>query len=155
MVLAAEPVCICGVDVAAPQQVRRSQQEPLEVFFAHYERQFTPAEVGLQGCTHVRQHPSTFLLCCPGHKHNDSSQASRHDCHDVQWRAIRGAGSDDDAKAAAFRQHWSLKEVCCITTGALTSTSSETRQHTDRWGVQHVAETWAPNSCALLGRRRL
>ena len=44
MVLAAEPVCICGVDVAAPQQVRRSQQEPLEAFFAHFERQFTPAE---------------------------------------------------------------------------------------------------------------
>lgn len=45
VVLAAEPVCISGVDVAAPQQVRRSQQEPLEAFFAHFERQFTPAEV--------------------------------------------------------------------------------------------------------------
>jgi 4'-phosphopantetheinyl transferase len=71
VVLAAEPVCICGVDVAAPQQVRRSKQEPLESFFASFDRQFTPDE----------------------------------------WRAIRGAGLDDESKAAAFRQHWSMKEA--------------------------------------------
>lgn len=70
VVLASEPICICGIDVAAPQQIRRSQQEPLESFFAHFQQQFTPAE----------------------------------------WRAIRAA-ADDDSKAAAFRQHWSLKEA--------------------------------------------
>ena len=32
----------------------------------------------------------------------------------VQWRAIRGAGPDDDSRAAAFRQHWSLKEVSTV-----------------------------------------
>ena len=29
----------------------------------------------------------------------------------MQWEAIRGAGADDESKEAAFRQHWSLKEV--------------------------------------------
>lgn len=47
MVLAAEPVCICGVDVAAPQQVRRSKQEPLESFFSSFERQFTSDEASM------------------------------------------------------------------------------------------------------------
>jgi hypothetical protein len=127
VVLAAEPVCICGVDVAAPQQVRRSQQEPLEAFFAHFERQFTPAEVVFQA---VRKsdnlcqgsHPTARGTSTRSHSH-----APSHGCNDVQWRAIRGTGPGDDGKAAAFRQHWSLKEVCCITTGALTSTSLEAR----------------------------
>ena len=68
----------------------------------------------------------------------------------MQWRAIRGAGPDDDAKAAAFRQHWSLKEVCSTTLGALTSTSIDKhgrRQHTNRWGVPHILEAWAPSFC--------
>lgn len=54
MVLASEPICICGIDVAAPQQIRRSQQEPLESFFAHFQQQFTPAE--------VRQPPGAVLM---------------------------------------------------------------------------------------------
>ncbi len=56
MVLASEPLCICGCDVAAPNQIRRARQEPLAEFFKSFKSQFTAAEVrcvGQQG-----------LLCC-------------------------------------------------------------------------------------------
>ena len=46
MALASEPVCICGVDVAAPRQLRRAKGESAEIFFAHFKPQFTPPEVG-------------------------------------------------------------------------------------------------------------
>lgn len=44
MVLAAEPLCICGCDVAAPQQVRKRAAQPLHDWLRNFERQFVPAE---------------------------------------------------------------------------------------------------------------
>ena len=50
MVLASEPVCICGCDVAAPQQVRRAAAQPLADFFRSFDQQFTAAEwAGIRG----------------------------------------------------------------------------------------------------------
>ena len=49
VVLASEPVCICGVDVAAPQQlrVRNSQQKmSMAELRSIFSRQFTEYEVG-------------------------------------------------------------------------------------------------------------
>ncbi|GAB4820177.1 hypothetical protein N2152v2_007223 [Parachlorella kessleri] len=44
VVLASEGLCVCGCDVAAPNQVRRRQQEPLASFFKCFVDQFTAAE---------------------------------------------------------------------------------------------------------------
>jgi hypothetical protein len=44
VVLASEPAAVCGCDVAAPQQVRRSRQQPLEQFFSSFSAQFTAQE---------------------------------------------------------------------------------------------------------------
>ncbi len=48
VVLAAEPVCICGCDVAAPRTARPRRPgqppEPLEAFFRSFEQQFTARE---------------------------------------------------------------------------------------------------------------
>ena len=44
VVLAAEPVCVCGVDVTAPQRAWRSRAQPLPDFFRSYQEQFTAAE---------------------------------------------------------------------------------------------------------------
>ncbi|KAI3430442.1 hypothetical protein D9Q98_005037 [Chlorella vulgaris] len=44
VILASEPVAICGCDVAAPQQVRRSRGEPLADFFRSFQRQLTASE---------------------------------------------------------------------------------------------------------------
>ena len=48
MVLASEPVCICGVDVAAPQQLRaRNSQHKMSMaeLRSIFSRQFTEYEV--------------------------------------------------------------------------------------------------------------
>ena len=48
MVLASEPVCICGVDVAAPQQLRaRNSQHKMSMaeLRSIFSRQFTDYEV--------------------------------------------------------------------------------------------------------------
>lgn len=44
MILASEPVAICGCDVAAPQAVRRPTTQPLHTFFRGFHRQFTRQE---------------------------------------------------------------------------------------------------------------
>lgn len=48
VILAAEPVCICGCDVAAPRTARPRRPgqppEPLEAFFRSFEQQFTARE---------------------------------------------------------------------------------------------------------------
>ncbi|KAL4422721.1 hypothetical protein ABPG75_008918 [Micractinium tetrahymenae] len=44
VILAAEPLCICGCDVVAPLHLRRRSGEPLAKFFARFDRQFTPTE---------------------------------------------------------------------------------------------------------------
>ena len=52
MVLASEPVCICGVDVAAPQQLRaRNSQHKMSMaeLRSIFSRQFTDYEV-CDGC---------------------------------------------------------------------------------------------------------
>lgn len=45
VVLASEPVCIVGVDVSAPQQIRRGASEPISRLFQTFERQCSPTEV--------------------------------------------------------------------------------------------------------------
>ena len=53
VVLASEPVCICGVDVAAPQQLRaRNSQHKMSMaeLRSIFSRQFTDYEVR-EGCT--------------------------------------------------------------------------------------------------------
>jgi hypothetical protein len=47
VVLASEPVCICGVDVAAPQQLRQRGRGRMSVaeLKAVFAKQFTPHEV--------------------------------------------------------------------------------------------------------------
>jgi hypothetical protein len=68
-VLAAEPFCVCGVDVAAPTQLRRggAHTAPLMRDYVQlFRRQFTPAEVthvlsaGLEGA-----HARTAWSCVP------------------------------------------------------------------------------------------
>lgn len=44
VVLASEPLCVCGCDVAAPQQVRRRGGEPLADFLRSFRDQLTTAE---------------------------------------------------------------------------------------------------------------
>lgn len=45
VVLASEGHCLCGVDVAAPQQLRRGPQQPLLTYLESFRRQFTTYEV--------------------------------------------------------------------------------------------------------------
>ncbi len=50
VVLAAEPMCICGIDVAAPPEARSAKtQTPAELFRA-FDKQFTTEEVMPFGC---------------------------------------------------------------------------------------------------------
>lgn len=45
MVLASEGHCLCGVDVAAPQQLRRGPQQPVLDYLQSFRKQFTAHEV--------------------------------------------------------------------------------------------------------------
>lgn len=45
VVLASEPVCLCGVDVAAPQQLRKKQGKSLRDFLSSFQDQLTQFEV--------------------------------------------------------------------------------------------------------------
>ena len=45
MVLASEGNCLCGVDVAAPQHLRRGRQQPLLEDLQSFRKQFTAHEV--------------------------------------------------------------------------------------------------------------
>lgn len=47
VVLASEPICIVGIDVSAPQQIRRGTSEPFTKLFQAFERQFSSAECQL------------------------------------------------------------------------------------------------------------
>lgn len=63
VVLASEPVCICGVDVAAPQQlrVRNSQQKmSMAELRSIFSRQFTEYEV------RAREARASQLTYCAG-----------------------------------------------------------------------------------------
>ena len=44
MVLASEGHCLCGVDVAAPQQLRRGPSQPMLDYLQSFRRQFTEHE---------------------------------------------------------------------------------------------------------------
>ncbi len=107
VVLASEPLCLCGVDVAAPQQVRRQQQEPLQAFFKTFGRQFTPGEVR-------REQGRNASAAKPGASWVRESVATDIRIG-LQWASISGAGATDADQEAAFRRLWSLKEVtiCC------------------------------------------
>lgn len=45
VVLASEGHCLCGVDVAAPQQLRRGPQQPVLDYLKSFRKQFTAHEV--------------------------------------------------------------------------------------------------------------
>lgn len=45
VVLASEPLCICGCDVAAPQQLRRSKNQVFQEMLKSFEKQFTRNEL--------------------------------------------------------------------------------------------------------------
>lgn len=46
VVLAAEPLCICGIDVAASPQARQSQIQSISDIKKTFRKQLTSAEVG-------------------------------------------------------------------------------------------------------------
>lgn len=45
VVLASEPVCLCGVDVSAPNQIRREPGIPLQAVMSAFQDQMTMLEV--------------------------------------------------------------------------------------------------------------
>lgn len=47
VVLAAEPLCICGVDVAAPMQLRPQANRGLDSLFNSFRKQLTDNEVSV------------------------------------------------------------------------------------------------------------
>jgi hypothetical protein len=47
--LASEPVCICGIDVAAPNQIRRCEGKPFLQSLADLRNELSPEEVRRQG----------------------------------------------------------------------------------------------------------
>ena len=128
MVLASEPICICGVDVAAPQQLRMRGKQRMSVaeLKAIFAKQFTPYEARLIS------HKSLVF----GNLNSEFSRRAQAACMAIarrraasrlhalwalalklcvrcslQWEAIEGAGSTSEAQEAVFRRHWSLKEV--------------------------------------------
>ena len=68
VVLAAEPMCICGIDVAAPPEARSAKtQTPAELFCA-FNKQFTAEEVTphwlcLHACMHLRSVSAISNIC--------------------------------------------------------------------------------------------
>lgn len=46
VVLAAEPLCICGIDVAGPPQARQSKIQSMSDIKHTFQKQLTSAEVG-------------------------------------------------------------------------------------------------------------
>ena len=65
VVLASEPVCICGVDVAAPQQLRaRNSQHKMSMaeLRSIFSRQFTDYEVS-EGCSGKPPFPMRGACC--------------------------------------------------------------------------------------------
>lgn len=66
VILAAEPVCICGCDVVAPLRTRRRAGEPLAAFLARFDRQFTPAERQRIGGAGADAEQETEFRCASG-----------------------------------------------------------------------------------------
>lgn len=46
VVLALEPLCICGIDVAAPSQARATKQHSMDDLSSIFQKQLTSQEVG-------------------------------------------------------------------------------------------------------------
>ena len=95
--LAAEPLCICGIDVAAPPQARATKIQNAEDLFRAFEKQFTAKEVDSRLGLHC-----TFSSTC-------TQWYFKLYCG-LQWRSIKAAG-DGARQMQAFQKHWSLKEV--------------------------------------------
>ena len=87
VVLASEPVCVVGVDVAAPSQVRKTQVT---------KKSSTP-------------HPSTSPSppVAPPLSVDELRRSFGRTCTAAEWDAI----ARDDEQEAAFRRHWSCKEA--------------------------------------------
>ena len=54
VVLTAEPLCICGIDVAAPQKKRNGKPQPAADLLKAFQQQFTGKEVKKSLCAAVR-----------------------------------------------------------------------------------------------------
>jgi hypothetical protein len=115
VVLAAEPLCVCGVDVAAPGQLRRRgtpQMLPMREHLQQFKRQFTAAEVahilsaGSEGASHTRV---TVRLdgrrAGAGTHLRNTAPACATDKTCLVTRAAEGA------QQSAFQRIWSLKEA--------------------------------------------
>lgn len=64
-VLAAEPFCLVGVDVAAPSQLRRpGRVGGIQAAIQLMRNQFSPAEVSGSGCKFNLLYPDSSSQCC-------------------------------------------------------------------------------------------
>ncbi len=130
--MASEPLSICGVDVAAPQQLRvRGSQQKMTIpqLRSIFDKQFTPYEVcafrspsppsgrvSLLQSFHADAHaipPLPIMLrekpCATVARNVHGFERDR--CCFMQWASIDNAGTGNEAKEAMFRRLWSLKEV--------------------------------------------
>ena len=113
MVLASEPLCLCGCDVAAPNQVRRCREEPLADMLRSFRAQLTDREVRRR-----RRRGSQPSLPCSSLPHSASFPSTACQLtapppllHALQWQSIMRHSPDERAMEDQFRKLWSLKEV--------------------------------------------
>jgi 4'-phosphopantetheinyl transferase len=110
VVLAAEPLCVCGVDVAAPGQLRRrgAQQTPMCEHVQQFKRQFTAPEVahilsaGSEGARHA---------CAAAPVGGRRASAGQHEVAAERMPPPACALYDLGAQQSAFQRIWSLKEA--------------------------------------------
>lgn len=96
VVLAAESLCICGVDVAAPPRTRSSRLHTIADLHKAFHKQLTKHEVAFR----------TFS-CAACHQLHYARNGT---CCTPQWIAVETAG-DVEAQMRMFQTFWSLKEV--------------------------------------------
>ena len=110
VVLAAESLCICGIDVAAPLQARLTTGHSIKDLRNNFEKQCTSKEV--RGCMLLLQ-LTTHMLLWHHFMHLHAPACTiimSHPLHVMQWLAMEQAG-DHTLQVLAFQKHWSLKEV--------------------------------------------
>ena len=98
MVLASEPVCICGVDVAAPQQLRaRNSQHKMSMaeLRSIFSRQFTDYEVCRGRSAKPNLLKSGCLLPDPPVWRLAAEATSRHQQRYTACRLLEVQGEED------------------------------------------------------------
>ena len=93
VVLASEPVCVVGVDVAAPSQVRRTHATMKT-------KPNSPHRNGVHKIDEQRAPPPPLTV-------DELRRSFGRTCTSAEWDAI----ARDDEQEAAFRRHWSCKEA--------------------------------------------